>query len=66
MFTGHEKMGMVAKHDAFLVTFVQHLLAPSASVVDPKYRDSRSMGQWVNGGCLIFSLALFISPYQDG
>ena len=46
MFMGHEKMGMVAKHDAFLVTFVQHLLAPSASVVDPKYRDSRSMGQW--------------------
>ena len=66
MFTGHEKMGTVAKHDAFLVTFVQHLLDPSASVVDPKYRDSRSPGQWVNGGCLIFSLALFISPYQDG
>ena len=50
MFTGYEKMGMVAKHDAFLVTFVQHLLAPSA------------MGQWVNGGCLFCSLALFISP----
>ena len=50
------------KHDALLVTYVQHLLAPSASAVDPKYRDSWSMGP-----CNVISLCIaFIHLSMSG